>query len=550
MSKSIKILIILLFGVMSKTCFAQISESGAYSIAAGDSGQSYIAGFSGTTTESNMCIAKYDLNGDTLWTRLFGGGIGNVENKAYAITIDKQWNIIVTGYITTVTGPHIATLKYDPQGNMLWSQIFVGTGNSGDKAYAITLDSYNNIYITGYTTSVNNGKDYVTIKYDPNGDSLWVKTYDGPGHSDDIATSIVMAGDNHVVVTGSSRNSSNSGSEDIATIEYNTSDGSTAWGVQRYNGSGNAEDKGNAVIADLSGNIYVTGYSTGYNSRINLTTISYNSTGTETWIAIDSTGLINRGNSISISPNNNTVFVTGTTSSSILETTVNYLTECYNSSDGSLAWNKTYASSTNGTDVAHKIAVSPADNSIYVTGSSRIDSSRGPDMFTVKYDITSGNLVDSSRFNTGPNTANVAYDVVVDSQSNVFIAGYTAPFGGNHFSNTVSKIQTVKFSKGSLGNKKTKVNNVSLPKSFKLYQNYPNPFNPSTIIKFEIAQRVNVKLIVYDILGREVQTLVDNTMEAGSYAVPFNKPGLSSGIYFYSLTAGNFRDIKKMVIIK
>ncbi|CUU04987.1 Por secretion system C-terminal sorting domain-containing protein, partial [Candidatus Thermokryptus mobilis] len=89
-----------------------------------------------------------------------------------------------------------------------------------------------------------------------------------------------------------------------------------------------------------------------------------------------------------------------------------------------------------------------------------------------------------------------------------------------------------------------------MPSSFKLYQNYPNPFNPNTTIEFEIPERASVKLVVYDILGREVEKLVDKELEPGRYKVNFEGSELSSGVYFYRLEAGKFADVKKMLLVK
>ena len=88
------------------------------------------------------------------------------------------------------------------------------------------------------------------------------------------------------------------------------------------------------------------------------------------------------------------------------------------------------------------------------------------------------------------------------------------------------------------------------PYTFSLTQNYPNPFNPSTMIQYTIAGAQKVELKVYDLLGREVQTLVNDTQNPGSYNVMFNAQNLSSGIYFYKLTAGNFSEVKKMTLVK
>jgi hypothetical protein len=86
--------------------------------------------------------------------------------------------------------------------------------------------------------------------------------------------------------------------------------------------------------------------------------------------------------------------------------------------------------------------------------------------------------------------------------------------------------------------------------SFDLSQNYPNPFNPSTLIKFTIAERSNVTLKVFDVLGREVATLVNTTKEAGSYSVNFDAANFASGLYVYTLNAGDFNSSKKMMLLK
>jgi hypothetical protein len=89
-----------------------------------------------------------------------------------------------------------------------------------------------------------------------------------------------------------------------------------------------------------------------------------------------------------------------------------------------------------------------------------------------------------------------------------------------------------------------------IPKVYNLYQNYPNPFNPETKIMYDIPKNGLVKIFVYDILGREVNSLVNSYHEAGKYETTFNSEGLSSGIYYYKIESGSFSSIKKMLIIK
>ncbi len=102
-----------------------------------------------------------------------------------------------------------------------------------------------------------------------------------------------------------------------------------------------------------------------------------------------------------------------------------------------------------------------------------------------------------------------------------------------------------------------------VPQQFKLYQNYPNPFNPSTKIKFDVppskgARGMITQLVVYDILGKEVQTLINEGLKPGTYEVEWNGSDYPSGVYFYKLTIGDpsassghsFSETKKMVLIK
>jgi hypothetical protein len=89
-----------------------------------------------------------------------------------------------------------------------------------------------------------------------------------------------------------------------------------------------------------------------------------------------------------------------------------------------------------------------------------------------------------------------------------------------------------------------------LPERFSLSQNYPNPFNPSTTIEYQIPKQSYVTLRIFDLLGREVATLVNEKREAGSYRVQFDGAGLSSGVYFYQLRGGEFVQTKKLILQK
>ena len=93
-------------------------------------------------------------------------------------------------------------------------------------------------------------------------------------------------------------------------------------------------------------------------------------------------------------------------------------------------------------------------------------------------------------------------------------------------------------------------NTPGLPKRFALEQNYPNPFNPTTTIRYELPTACNVTLRVYNLLGQDVVTLVDEFQSAGFKSVRFSGSGLATGIYIYTLHAGSFVAAKKLLLLK
>jgi len=88
------------------------------------------------------------------------------------------------------------------------------------------------------------------------------------------------------------------------------------------------------------------------------------------------------------------------------------------------------------------------------------------------------------------------------------------------------------------------------PFVFELAQNYPNPFNPLTVIHYQLPTRAHVTLAVFDLLGRNIATLVDQEKPAGSYSARWDAGNVPAGIYFYRMTAGTFVGVKKMVLLK
>jgi uncharacterized delta-60 repeat protein len=559
MFKYVKILLILFLILSVQKCFSQqwvstysnhisndlISEDKAFSIAVSNSGFVYVTGFCSTDSNgTDICTIKYNQEGDTVWTQVYNGS-GNSEDKAYAIVIDDLDNIYITGYTTdSANGIDIVTIKYNSDGERQWTAIYNGTSNTEDKSQALCIDQNGNVYVTGYATNTGSGKDIVVLKYTTDGTLLWPITYNYVDvNGDDIANAIVINSQGDVIVTGSSMGETSAGTEDMLTLKLAQGSGNFMW-VQRYNGPNESEDKAYAITIDDLDNIIITGYVTNLDGNIGLTTIKYSSSGLTSWRNIyDSSGYDSYARSIAATPDG--YVVSGTTKTGPAEGTEDYITIKYSNS-GVIEWVKTYDGSSS--DISYSLVVSEIDNAVYVTGSSMSDTAAGTeDMFTIEYDLTSGTVVDTARYDVSAGGEDVSYDIAIDTSGNVYITGYTAPLNNDAGISNSTDYVTVKYTGGHLLSKR-KISGI--PYSFALYQNYPNPFNPSTKIKFSLPQNGIAKLAVYDILGREVEILVNQNLTTGDYSVEFNGSKYASGVYFYELKLGNYRDVKKMVLIK
>ena len=91
---------------------------------------------------------------------------------------------------------------------------------------------------------------------------------------------------------------------------------------------------------------------------------------------------------------------------------------------------------------------------------------------------------------------------------------------------------------------------AGLPTAYALHQNYPNPFNPTTTISFDLPEAADVTLIVYDVEGRTVAELANRRFDRGRHSVPFDGRNVATGVYFYRLSAGDYKEIRKMILLK
>jgi len=212
-------------------------------------------------------------------------GPGNGEDTASELAIDDSGNVYVTGSSKGAEGTYqFATIKYDNDGNELWVARFEGPNSQcNNYANALAIDSSGNVYVAGTGVGEWSGYDCVVVKYNSSGEEQWVGRYDGLIYQYDEATDVALDNNGNVYITGKSQGYGTFPyTYDYVTIKYNNN-GVAQW-IKRYNGEGNWDDEANAIVVDGSGNVYVTGYSYGYSTDTDYVTIKYSTNGIEQWV--------------------------------------------------------------------------------------------------------------------------------------------------------------------------------------------------------------------------------------------------------------------------
>ena len=517
----------------------------ANDIAVDDGGNVYVTGYSTSLLglATDYTTIKYDSNGNQLWVATYNGP-ASLFDEANAIAVDDSGNVYVTGFsygLLTLSLSDYATIKYDPDGNEVWVKRYNGSLLGEDVATDIIIDSQGDIIITGYSSALLGSRNFVTIKYSSSGAELWTASYNGPANSEDMAYALAEDGNGYVYVVGHSNSNFLLGNPDYALVKYSISDGSEQW-VRRYNGPGNSTDKAYAIVVDNSDNVIITGESRS-SSSIDYATVKYNPAGTQQWVRRYNGPGNNTDKAYAIIvDNSDNVIVTGESRNSQNE---DYATIKYNPA-GTEQWVRRYNGPGNGTDKAYAIVVDNSDN-VLVTGASD-STSTAEDYTTVGYD-PAGNQIFETRYNGPGNSTDKAYAIVVDDSDNFYITG-----GSRSGLLLASEdYATVKYSS------KSTVTNIqnNEPFNYSLSQNFPNPFNPVTNIKFSISKNSNAKIVVYNFLGMAVDEYSYTGIAPGLYDLKWDASGKASGLYFYKIIVNDastgekvFEEVRKMVLIK
>ena len=367
------------------------------------------------------------------WAMYYNGAIGRYD-YAQDVASDVNGNVYVVGYGLESSSIYwdVTTLKYDPNGNLLWKQNYNSAWGRNDRGYACTVDPAGNIYVLGRTYSMISMDDFLIIKYDTNGNQQWVQTYNGPGNSNDHVNHYgqpIRYDNGRIYVTGYSYSVGTS--YDATTICYDANSGAQLW-IHRYHG-GWGVDFGRSVIIS-GGFCYITGLANNGLTSNDVLTICYNKiSGAVIWVKTYHGGLGPDFGFDITADNAGRVFVTGHIAARLILWGYEYdrVTIAYDGATGAQLWVRTF-NANNGDNLGYGITTDESGN-VYTTGFSNYPTSNTVDIVTIAYDAPTGNQRWLAHYN-GPQTLN-SYEYsyckpALDANGNVIIGGH----GTNEFS--------------------------------------------------------------------------------------------------------------------
>lgn len=521
------------------------------------------------------------------WVRRFTSD--SIRNESVNdMFVDAQGNVYITGSQRERPFPYSneiqsLTVKYNSQGVQQWIQNYTAPANNGAFTRAIYVDPAGNVYVTGENAVYSGGaNEMLVIKYSPAGTQLWANRFQYVNNFYCGGFDTITDADDNVYVTGEYGN----GGNNIFLVKYNS--GGTLTGQTLYN---NGSEGGRKIGIDGAGKIIVAGYAN-VQDTTQFICLKYEQNLDPVWVTrwTNPQAFSNSSNSVNdmaIDINSN-IIIAGTSNLDFATIKIDPA--------GVIQWSKLY-NSASGWDYCRGI-VTDNTGSIYVTGETGISGFPLQSKFcTIKYS-PSGDQLWLSEYNGGTvSDGYSANDIAIDNNANLYITGtvystadfstvkynssgvlqWAATYNGTGNSNdygsfagvdaggkayvsgnsigngTGTDIAIVKYASASIG-----IQNISgeIPYGYSLSQNYPNPFNPSTNLEFEIpasksgSEPEYVSLKIFDILGKEVASLVNGSLSPGKYRYNFNASGLTCGVYFYKLQTHGFAQTKKMILIK
>ncbi len=352
------------------------------------------------------------------WTQRYNGDANN-SDYAKAIAVDSAGNVYVTGYAkNTSTNYDFATIKYTPDGNIVWTKTYNRSSSNPDYARAMAVDANSNIIVAGFGYITATGYDGIVVKYDSSGNQLWAKAYNS-GRSDDRFYDVAADANGNIYAIGRTAG-------DCLIVKY-TPDSSFVW-AKTYNGPANGQDILYKLAIDSNGNVCACGESTGVGTDQDCLTLKYSPGGAllwartcngpaDGWDLLEAIALDSAGN----------VYVTGSIETA---TDSDYVTIKY-SPDGNPLWTAFYGGIVSGWDEAYAIAVD-SDANVVVTGFSQGATSTA-DIATVKYNSATGDQMWAKRYSGAGNSTDFAEAIAADGSGNVYVHGRSFEIGSTDY---------------------------------------------------------------------------------------------------------------------
>lgn len=361
----------------------------------------------------DFLTAKYRADGQLLWQAPYDGP-GGKDDRAAAVAVDQAGHVFVAGSSRGADNVSaLTTIRYDADGNQVWVARYAAQAGQDATAAALAPDGAGNVFVAG-TATLGDHLGYAILKYDAAGVLLWAARYAGTANTEDHAAAMALDPAGNVYVTGRSKGF---GSDfDYATVKYDRS-GSMLWAA-RYNGSGNGPDQPAALVVDASGNAFVTGQSTGVGGDLDVATIKYSPSGEVLWVFRyeSPSHQADIGTDLAIDAEGNVVVVGATRQGA---TNFDYLTLKY-SANGAMLWQAVYDGPGSASDQARAVGTDAAGN-IYLAGSSKGAGTR-LDVATLKY-TPEGHLSWTARYNGRANGDDTAYGLALPGGNSVVVAG-------------------------------------------------------------------------------------------------------------------------------
>ena len=414
------------------------------------------------------------------------------------------------------------------QPNTIWIRTFGGINNDyGRSIQQVFNDGY---IIIGTTASFGDNNDAWLIKIDVQGNKEWDKTFGGS--NDDFGSSIQQTTDGGYIITGWT-NSFGGGNNDAWLIKTDVQ-GNKEWDKTF---GGNDADIGYSVQQTIDSGYIIIGWTRSFGLGNNdVWLIKTDVQGNEEWNKPLGGDLFERGYSVQQTIDGGYIIAGWTNSFG----DVNYdLWLIKTDVEGNEEWNKLFG----GSDSDRGYSVQQTiDGGYIITGETKSFGNGESDLWLIKTDAE-GNEEWDKVF--GGSDSDRGYSVQQTENTEYVITGWTKSFGNGNNDAWLIKVE----------NPIAKIKESNIPDIFVFYQNYPNPFNLTTSLAYVLPKDELVNITIYDMMGRKIKTFVNNSQTAGYNSIQWNATNhrnepVSAGLYLYTIQAGEFRQTKKMVLLK